>query len=46
LDFADIKPSVLNAVMITLVVIVMIPLAKFLLNKYPVRGLTDLVNSV
>jgi hypothetical protein len=46
LDFSDIKPSVLNALTIALTVIIMIPLLKFVLNKWQVPGLTDLVNAV
>lgn len=46
LDFASIKPSVLNALIITLIIIVTIPLFRWALNTYPVPGLTDLINAV
>lgn len=46
LDLADIKPSVLNALMIFLIVAITVPLAKFLLNKYRVPGLSDLVSAI
>jgi hypothetical protein len=46
LDMADVKPSVLSFLLVTVMAIVGIALAKFLLNKWPVKGLTPLVNSV
>jgi hypothetical protein len=45
-DFSDIKPSVLNAITILLIVMITVPLAKWGLNKWPVPGLTQLVNAV
>lgn len=45
-DFSDIKPSVLNALTIALTVVIMIPLLKYTFNRWPVPGLTDLVNAV
>jgi uncharacterized protein (UPF0333 family) len=46
LDFADIKPSLLNAVVILCVVIVGVPLLKFAFNKFNVPGVTQLVNAI
>lgn len=46
LDFADVKPSVLNVVIVTLIVVVTIPLLKALMVRYPVPGLSNLVLSV
>jgi hypothetical protein len=45
-DMSDIKPTVLSAVTILLIVAVMVPLSKFLLNRWPIPGLTDLVNAI
>ncbi len=46
LDFSDLKPSVLNAITVALIIIIMIPLLKFVFNKWRVPGLTDLINAV
>lgn len=46
INMADIKPTVLSAMTILLIVIVTVPVSKWLLNKFPVPGLTDLVNAV
>lgn len=45
-DMSDIKPNALNFITIALIVIIMIPLAKWVLNRWRVPGLTDLVNAV
>ena len=45
-DFSDIKPSVLNALTILLLIMITVPLAKYVLNRFPVPGLTDLVNAI
>lgn len=42
----DLKPSVWTFLVVVLFAIVGISLAKFLVNKWPVPGLTDLVNAV
>lgn len=41
---ADVTPSVLNWVMIGLMAVTFIVLAKWALNKWPIAGLTDVVN--
>lgn len=46
LDMSNLKPTVLSAITVLLVVMVTVPLAKFALNKYRVPGLTDLINAV
>lgn len=46
LDLADVKPSIWSVVLIFLIVLLTVPTAKFLANKFPVPGLTDLVNSI
>lgn len=43
LDFADIKPSVLNALILTLTVVVMLTALKFILAKWRIPGLSELV---
>lgn len=43
LDFADIRPSVVNALIITLTVIVTLNILKFAMVKFPVPGLAPLV---
>ncbi len=50
-DFADIKPSVLNAVIFFFMAVVTIPLGKFALaylaGIFPAtKGLSDLANSI
>lgn len=45
-DMSDIKPSVITAITILLIVVITVPLAKYLLNRFPVPGLTDLINAV
>lgn len=46
IDFAEVKPSILNWAIVGLMAVLFIAFAKFVLNKYPVSGLTDLINSV
>ncbi len=46
LDMSNVKPSVYNAFLIAMIVIVTIPLIKFAANKYPIPGFTALVNAV
>ncbi len=45
-DFSNIKPTVISALIVLMIVLVTVPLAKFVFNRYPVPGLTDLVNAV
>lgn len=45
-DMANVKPTILTAITILMIVLVTVPVSKWLLNKYPVPGLTDLVNAV
>ncbi len=45
LDMADIKPTLYNTAYITLAAIAGIVLLKYILNRWPVKGLTDLVNA-
>lgn len=47
LDFADVKPTVLNAIIITLMIAITVPLLKWVTNKYNVfPPFTQLVNSI
>lgn len=46
IDMSNVKPTVLTAVTILLIVLITVPLAKWALNMYPVPGLTQLVNAV
>ncbi len=45
LDMAEIKPSVYNWVAVGLMALTFIVLAKWVLAKYPVAGLSDIVNA-
>jgi len=45
-DFSSVKPSVLNAVIILLIVIITVPLAKYAVTKFPIPGLTPLIQAV
>lgn len=46
LDLADVKPSVISWVIVGLLASTFIVAAKWLLNKYPIAGITDLINAV
>lgn len=46
IDFSNVKPGVLSALTILLIVMITVPLAKYVLNRWRVPGLTDLVNAV
>lgn len=46
IDVADIKPSVLSALTIFVMVAVTVPLAKYVFNRWPLPGVTPLVNSI
>ena len=41
-DFADVKPSVVNFIMVGLMALIFIVLGKAIFEKYPVPGLTNL----
>ena len=46
IDVADVRPSVLSLATVTVMAIVGIAIVKFLLAKWPVPGLKDLVAMV
>lgn len=45
-DFADVKPSVLNILIIVLIVVMFVPLLKYLVTRFPIPGFSELVLSV
>lgn len=45
-DFADVKPTVLNFVIVGAMAVVFIVLIKYALNRWPVPGLTPMINIV
>ncbi len=45
-DMADVKPSVLSFVTVTLMAVAGIALMKWAVKRWPVPGLSDLVNAV
>lgn len=45
-DMSNVKPNIYNALVIAGIVIIMIPLIKFAVNRVPIPGLTPLVNAV
>jgi hypothetical protein len=45
-DMADIKPSVLNLAMVTLMAIIGITFLKWATMKFPIRGFSELVAAV
>jgi hypothetical protein len=46
LDMADVKPSLLSWVVVGLMAVTFIAVAKWVLNRWTVPGLTELINSV
>jgi hypothetical protein len=46
LEFGNIYPSVLNWALVGIMSITFIAVFKFLLAKYPIPGLTDLIASI
>lgn len=45
LDFADVKPSVLSWLIVGLMAVTFIAFAKFVMAKYPIPGLSEVINS-
>lgn len=46
IDFADVKPSVLSWVIVGIMAVTFITFAKWLMTRYPVPGLSDVIASV
>ena len=45
-DLSNIKPSVLNALIILGIVIITVPMAKWFFNEHYVPGVTELVSAI
>ena len=45
-DMSNLKPTIYNAIIILACVIITVPLAKYAVNRFPVPGLTPLVNAI
>jgi hypothetical protein len=45
LDFAEVKPSLINWLIVTLMAVTGIVLLKWVLNRYNIPGVTDIVNA-
>lgn len=45
-DVSNVKPSIWSALVVLGIVIIMVPLAKVAFNRFPVPGLTPLVNAI
>ena len=45
-DMSNVKPTVLSALTILLIVAITVPLSKYLFNRFPVPGLTELINAI
>lgn len=46
LDLADVKPSLLNWAIIGLMAVTFILVAKWIMVKWPIPGLSDVINAV
>lgn len=46
LDFADVKPSFISWVLVGFMAASFIVFLKFLVSKYPVAGITEVVNAI
>ncbi len=46
LDFSDVKPSIISWFIVGLMAITFIVFAKYVVTRFPVRGLTEVVQSV
>jgi hypothetical protein len=45
-DFADVRPSLISWVIVGLMAVTFIAAAKYVLTRYPVTGLTEVIQSV
>lgn len=45
-EFADISPNIHNLIVVTLMAIIGIAFAKYLVNRFPVKGLTEVITAV
>lgn len=46
LDFADVKPSVISWIIVGLMAVTFIAMLKFLSNKFPLPGVSDVINTI
>lgn len=46
LDFADVKPSVVSWLIVGLMATTFIVLFKWLIHRYPIPGVTEVVNTI
>jgi len=46
LDMADVKPTVISWVIVTLMAVSGIVMLKYAMARWPVKGLADIVNAV
>lgn len=46
IDFSDVKPSIISWVIVGLMAITFIVFAKYVVTRFPVKGLTEVVQSV
>jgi hypothetical protein len=46
IDMSNVKPTVLTAITVLLLVAITVPLAKYAVNRFPIPGLTDLINAI
>ena len=45
MDFADVKPSIVSWVIVGLMAITFIVFAKWLTTKYPIPGVSEVINA-
>lgn len=45
-DMADVRPSVMSWIVVGIMAVTFIVVAKYLLNRYPISGITEFVNAV
>lgn len=46
LDFADVKPSVVSWLIVGLMAVTFIVVAKYIFTRWPVAGLSEIIQSV
>lgn len=46
IDFAEVKPSVINLFVITLMAVIGIVLLKYIFTRWPVPGVSDVIMAV
>lgn len=46
LDFAEVKPSIISWVIVGLMAVTFIVFAKYVVTRWPVKGLTEVIQSV